>query len=116
MDLDHVPKGNPGGEWFDDAGLEYLPASKAFLRLPDEASALRRLPYPEYLRTGHWEIMRRRALLRAGGHCQRCWGERRRLDVHHLTYERLGRERESDLVVLCATCHAAAHNLSNGGP
>lgn len=31
------------------------------------------------------------------------------LDVHHLTYERLGNELPEDLVVLCARCHALRH-------
>jgi 5-methylcytosine-specific restriction endonuclease McrA len=30
------------------------------------------------------------------------------LEVHHLTYERLGHELMSDLQILCADCHPAA--------
>jgi hypothetical protein len=32
-----------------------------------------------------------------------------RLEVHHRTYERLGRERPEDLLVLCEKCHAVEH-------
>ena len=31
------------------------------------------------------------------------------LDVHHLTYERLGREKDEDLRVLCRACHGDEH-------
>lgn len=30
------------------------------------------------------------------------------LQMHHLTYERLGHERDEDLVLLCKECHRAA--------
>ena len=29
--------------------------------------------------------------------------------LHHLTYERLGQERDSDLMILCAACHSLVH-------
>jgi toxin-antitoxin system PIN domain toxin len=32
-------------------------------------------------------------------------------EVHHLTYERLGAERDGDPVALCAPCHRGAHPL-----
>jgi hypothetical protein len=74
--------------------------------------ALSRLPYSEYLRTPHWQAIRTRVLQRADGICKRCHVMGRRLDVHHLTYDRLGREREWDLRVLCDACHAAEHRIS----
>lgn len=74
--------------------------------------ALLLMPYAEYLRTPHWQGRRRRAQLRAGGMCQQCYADDRRLEVHHLTYDRRGQERESDLIVLCAACHAAEHGLT----
>ena len=36
-----------------------------------------------------------------------------RLEVHHLTYERVGHEHPDDLIVLCPACHAAAHGLEH---
>jgi hypothetical protein len=33
------------------------------------------------------------------------------LHVHHYTYERLGCERDEDLVTLCETCHSELHRL-----
>jgi hypothetical protein len=40
--------------------------------------------------------------------CERC-GAKRTLEVHHRTYERLGRERDADLEVLCGDCHEVHH-------
>jgi hypothetical protein len=40
--------------------------------------------------------------------CQRCQA-RQDLQVHHKTYERLGRERDDDLEVLCDSCHHGHH-------
>jgi hypothetical protein len=61
-----------------------------------------------YLKSDGWKRRRKRALARAGYRCQRC-GARGRLDVHHLTYKRRGRERDADLQVLCRSCHQAHH-------
>ena len=32
-----------------------------------------------------------------------------KLHVHHLTYDRVGQEADSDLLVLCFQCHQKAH-------
>ena len=45
---------------------------------------------------------------RAGGCCERCGERTRRLEVHHLTYERFGRELLADLQALCKPCHDIA--------
>lgn len=70
------------------------------------------LLYLRYLRSPLWRLRRRIWILRAGGRCERC-GSRRRLTIHHRSYRRLGRERRSDIAVLCSPCHRAAHG---GGP
>jgi 5-methylcytosine-specific restriction endonuclease McrA len=64
--------------------------------------------YQEYLQTEHWQTTRRRALILAGHKCQLCAG-RIELEVHHNSYERLGGELDSDLVVLCRECHKFHH-------
>lgn len=64
--------------------------------------------YREYMHSDAWQRRRRRAIKRAGYACQRC-GTGERLEVHHLTYARLGKERPADLMVLCHACHAAEH-------
>jgi hypothetical protein len=67
--------------------------------------------YSAYLRSPHWLLMRTRARRRAGYRCQRCESDASRLEVHHLTYARLGWERDSDLIVLCEPCHEQEHGL-----
>ena len=44
----------------------------------------------------------------ARGCCETC-GERRRLEAHHTTYEREGREYADDLRMVCRDCHRRAH-------
>lgn len=74
----------------------------------DDPDALRQMPYALYLKTGHWEAVRRRSLAIAENRCFYC-GASDRLDVHHLSYKRLGCELDEDLIVLCRTCHGVEH-------
>ncbi len=64
----------------------------------------RRHNYHRYLRSRGWLKRRGEAVARAHGHCERC-GSNVRLEVHHRTYARVGRERPEDLEVLCRRCH-----------
>jgi hypothetical protein len=64
--------------------------------------------YRDYLRTQAWKNMRRWVLERDDDACTRC-GTTVNLEVHHLSYERLGRESPDDLLTLCATCHEETH-------
>jgi hypothetical protein len=91
-----------------DDGPAFVPAAKAYETADGDIRALRRMPYSRYLETLHWRITRRRALLRAGYRCKRCEATRP-LEVHHLSYDRLGAEAEADLMVLCGPCHEAEH-------
>jgi hypothetical protein len=70
--------------------------------------ALRTMRYPDYLQTPEWAERRRGALRRAGHACEACGGHGR-LNVHHRTYERRGKEKIDDLRVLCDDCHVAVH-------
>jgi len=69
--------------------------------------------YKVYLRTNSWRKRRDEAINRAGGRCEKC-NSTRRLDVHHLTYERIGKEDPGDLQVLCRSCHKWTHGDHNG--
>lgn len=73
--------------------------------------------YASYLSSDHWRDTREQAIERAGGECERCGTSDPPLHVHHLTYERLGREQDDDLEVLCRSCHAEEHpeKLSDDG-
>lgn len=62
--------------------------------------------YISYLHSPQWKDKRGALIFKRGGKCEHC-GFRRRLQVHHLTYDRLFSEDEADLMVLCSLCHEA---------
>lgn len=65
--------------------------------------------YTDYLQSEHWrEVKQRyRASRRLPQACVVCGS--RQVDLHHLTYSRIGRERLTDLVPLCREHHDEAH-------
>lgn len=75
--------------------------------------ALKFLPYDEYLKTNHWQAVRRQALKDADYRCFVC-KKRIPLDVHHVdeTYKCRGEEKPADVVALCSGpkgCHKLQH-------
>jgi hypothetical protein len=66
------------------------------------------LSYQDYLKSDHWQHMREIAREHYGNTCCLC-GTEDQLDVHHRTYERRGRERLSDVILLCRDCHSRYH-------
>lgn len=70
--------------------------------------------YEEYLQSPHWHAVRDRALAYAEHKCQLCYSAKD-LQVHHRTYERVGKERPSDLTVLCKACHEKHHDRHHKG-
>lgn len=68
--------------------------------------------YAEYIRSPAWAEMREARLKFDGRRCVDCRedGTASRLEVHHLTYDRLGHERIEDLVTLCNCCHSREHD------
>lgn len=74
-----------------------------------ELQHLKQMPYSEYLKTDHWQEVRRKSIKRSGFKCQLC-NEEGVLNVHHRTYENRGQEGYLDVIVLCADCHGKFHN------
>lgn len=73
-----------------------------------ERDAAWRTTYEAHLASAKWKSLRRRAIEREGGLCQGC----RLVDgieVHHMTYDRLGDELLTDLVLFCIPCHERFH-------
>lgn len=66
--------------------------------------------YQDYLITVHWQKTREQKLKDAGYKCEQCPRDEN-LEVHHLTYERLGEERMGDLQALCPICHRKTHGI-----
>jgi hypothetical protein len=64
--------------------------------------------YQAYLRSPAWRSLRAKVIVRARGICERCyrWPV---VNIHHLTYRRLGSERPEDLLGVCTKCHDEIH-------
>lgn len=71
--------------------------------------------YVEYLDSSHWQKVRGR--YRKSKRPQACvncgCGE---YQLHHKTYERLGKERLADLMPLCGSCHKDFHDYLRSHP
>jgi hypothetical protein len=72
--------------------------------------------YEAYMRSPEWRIFRDRILTERGRKCERCGSIEGVMHVHHLTYWRLGCERDTDVQVICADCHAKIHPQYGRGP
>ena len=67
------------------------------------------MDYHDYLQSNEWKRRRKIALKFWNHKCSLCNGGKN-LDVHHRTYERLGKENLNDLIVLCRSCHKLFHD------
>lgn len=63
-----------------------------------------------YLKSSQWQTLRKKVLKRDAYTCQSCQTSGIPLEVHHITYIRLGNENISDLVSVCRYCHQAIHD------
>lgn len=68
------------------------------------------MDYQAYLQTDGWKKRRAWALQFWGNRCALC-NSPDKPEVHHRTYERVGKELLSDLIVLCDKCHARHHGV-----
>lgn len=63
-----------------------------------------------YLDSPHWRHTRAQWwAAHPAARCGLCGGDSRPMDLHHVTYRRLGHERPSDLVPLHRACHQTIH-------
>lgn len=69
------------------------------------------LIYESYLLSKEWKDKRIRILGERGHRCENCKREDGVLHLHHLTYERIMNELDSDLMVLCQPCHQGQHTM-----
>jgi 5-methylcytosine-specific restriction endonuclease McrA len=70
----------------------------------------RRIEYGTYILSPEWKRKRQWALEFWGNRCSLC-NSPENLQVHHRTYERLGDEAITDLIVLCDGCHKRHHGI-----
>lgn len=66
------------------------------------------IDYAAYLLSEIWKEKRERVLIFWDHKCALCYSGTK-LQVHHRTYERLGREKITDLLPLCENCHQYFH-------
>jgi len=67
--------------------------------------------YQLYLASPDWQTLRQQVMRRDNDTCQECrWA--RAHQVHHLTYDRAGREHLTDLIAICSSCHTQIHGHS----
>jgi 5-methylcytosine-specific restriction endonuclease McrA len=76
---------------------------------------MHKVDYQTYIHSEAWKARKAEAIRKAGYKCSvpDCKAYNR-LECHHLTYQRLGNELDSDLLVLCEKCHKKIHNLKRG--
>lgn len=65
--------------------------------------------YHQYIGSQAWRRKRKERLEIDDYRCARCKDNSAWLEVHHLTYDRLGSERMEDLITLCRDCHMRDH-------
>lgn len=65
--------------------------------------------YQDYMRTRHWKLVKERYKRKHKYMCVECGSREKGLHLHHKTYERIGQERDSDLIYLCQGCHVMEH-------
>lgn len=95
--------------WDEDLNTRFSASVRATLNQKwEEGKADRRAEYARYLASQEWREKRRRVLERDRFVCQGC-GEQKATEVHHVSYERKGREMLFDLVSLCGACHRQIH-------
>lgn len=74
-----------------------------------QISRVDKTTFGSYYDSVEWSRTRERIFERDDSKCQAC-GKTAEC-VHHLTYDRLGRENDLDLISLCNTCHDKVHKI-----
>jgi 5-methylcytosine-specific restriction endonuclease McrA len=69
--------------------------------------------YRRYLKSDKWLNLKKQVFERDKHRCQTCHAIKQ-LEVHHVTYDRLGNENLDDLIMLCKLCHEAITNVIRG--
>jgi hypothetical protein len=87
--------------------------------IKDLASGEKPSKYTEYLQSAKWQeraddMKARIGKCQIGSPTKRDHGCGGPLHVHHNTYERIGREFDTDLLVVCERHHAMIHGLDEG--
>lgn len=68
----------------------------------------KKVSWSKYIKSPEWKRKADSIRRQAGNKCQHCGAGNTPLEVHHLTYDRIGHEEDEDLVALCKSCHRIA--------
>jgi len=86
----------------EPAAVSSLPSSSC------SADLKWRQKYEAHLKSAQWKNTRSDLFKLRGRKCEVCGRASTLLEVHHLNYERLGKEAPSDLQIVCRQCHKKA--------
>jgi hypothetical protein len=64
-----------------------------------------RKKYESHIRSTRWKAMKKAVIKMRGNKCEECGYGSPNLELHHLTYERFGRELWKDVKLVCKQCH-----------
>lgn len=107
-DLQASPNYNPNA-------AKKTPLRHAFLSAVKQRradSTKNRKKYAKYLASQAWQAKKIEVIAKRGRHCELCSTyTAKKIDVHHLSYQRVGHELDSDLQVLCDACHCMQHGM-----
>jgi hypothetical protein len=112
-------------EYDEQAKRRAIEAGHKFAAFKARRAALRALgfkSYEDYLESQHWRSFRKLVLdtqrVRSGlehNVCESCLSAKDgiKLQLHHLTYARMGNERIEDVKVICRECHQKVHSVKS---
>jgi hypothetical protein len=72
--------------------------------------------YSAYLKSKHWRLFKKS--FRNSKYCKsKCFicSKEKGIQLHHLTYERIGKEVFTDVIELCKSCHRNVHKALDKG-
>ena len=106
-DQSHTAAPNRKWQWkYPSRGISLSPTHHPKVARP--------MNYEDYIRSEKWKRVRKRYAKNYPMRCYVC-GSTKRVQLHHKTYKRLGRERMSDLLWLCEECHMLVHAVVGKG-
>jgi len=71
--------------------------------------------HKNYLQSEHWKRIKQAYMIsNRPKECWCCKTKDQPLDLHHLHYQNVGNEQLEDLELLCRTCHAEVHRVTDG--
>lgn len=69
-----------------------------------------KISYDKYINSDEWTNLKDNYFLTHEKICSAC-GSLSSIDLHHMTYDRLGNEKDIDLIPLCDICHDQYHDI-----